>query len=130
MVKPRNKQKKYKGWFWPIERDNMQKLSFVTIGLLLIVGCGSLRDDMTSWIGRPSDELISAWGAPTASVNLEDGRRVMTWVHPWKDDRWRLSQYCRRSFTLSANGIVEDWVVENCPGSLRVLSYDEAQGNK
>jgi hypothetical protein len=108
----------------------MQKLSFVTIGLLLIVGCRSLREDMTSWIGRPADELISAWGVPTASVNLEDGRRVMTWVYHWKDGRWRLSHYCRRSFTLSPNGIVEHWTVENCPGSLRVISYDEVKTEK
>jgi hypothetical protein len=108
----------------------MQKVGLFTIGLLLIVGCRSLRKDMTSWIGRPSDELISGWGAPTASVNLEDGRRVITWVHHWKDGKWRLSHYCRRSFTLSAEGIVEDWVVENCPGSLRVLSYDEVKTDK
>jgi hypothetical protein len=130
MVKQRNKQRKYKGWFWPIERNNMQKVSFVTIGLLLIVGCRSLRKDMTSWIGRPADELISAWGAPAASVNLDDGRRVMTWVQHWKDYKWRLSHYCRKSFTISPDGIVEDWVVENCPSSLRVLSYDEVKTEK
>jgi hypothetical protein len=116
-----------KEWFWPIERYDMQKVSFVAIGLLLMVGCRSLRDDMTSWIGRSGDELVSAWGTPTASVNLDDGRRVITWTHHWKDEKWRLSHYCRKSFTLSAKGIVEDWVVENCPGSLRVLSYDEAE---
>ncbi len=104
----------------------MQKAGLLTIGLLLIVGCRSLRKDMTTWIGRSSDELISVWGAPTASVNLEDGRKTMTWVYHWKDDKWRLSHYCRRSFTLSAEGIVENWLVENCPGSLRVLRYDEA----
>ena len=108
----------------------MRKIIFITIGLLLVVGCGSLRDDMTSWIGRPSDELLSAWGPPSASVNLDDGRKVITWVHHWKDNKWRISHYCRKSFTLSAKGIVEDWVIEKCPGSLRVLSYDEVQGNK
>jgi hypothetical protein len=130
MVKQRNKQNKYKGWFWPIERKNMQKVSFVAIGLLLIVGCRSLRKDMTSWIGRPADELISAWGDPAASVNHSDGRRIMTWVQQWKDYKWRLSHYCRKSFTISPDGIVEDWTIENCPDKMPVIRYNEAQGNK
>ncbi len=108
----------------------MRKVSFVIICLLLVVGCRSLRKDMDSWIGRSGEELISAWGAPKASVNLDDGRKTMTWVHHWKDGKWRLSHYCRRSFTVSAEGIVVHWVVEDCPGSLRVISYDEVKSDK
>ena len=108
----------------------MKKTILISMGLLLVVGCNSLKKDMASWVGHSVDDLQSAWGVPNATSNLNDGRTIMTWQEHWQDDWFGFTHDCRKSFTISPNGIVERWSVSNCKDSLPSISYEEFKKNK
>jgi hypothetical protein len=50
---------------------------------LLLTACATtneLEAAKTSWQGAKYDEVVMAWGAPTRSTQLSDGRDAHTWV--------------------------------------------------
>ena len=80
--------------------------------ILLLAGCASTGEAMRSWEGRSESELVSAWGAPAASIDTRDGQRVLTWETYWGQFGQRV---CRKSFTVDPRGIVVRWAFEGCP---------------
>lgn len=96
----------------------MNRLSILLIAslLLFITGCkhgpSRLARTMDSWVGDPVESLVASWGAPDSSMQLGDGRSVLT----WKQEYWR-GQYrheCRKSFTIGTDGRVERWSYNDC----------------
>jgi hypothetical protein len=48
----------------------------------LVTGCTfpteqAYRDNVQSWVGRPADSLVMAWGAPDRSYDFSDGTRQL-----------------------------------------------------
>jgi hypothetical protein len=75
--------------------------------------CASTSSEMKSWIGKPETELLTSWGAPYASQELDDGRVVHTWRTIWgKRDNIRT---CRQTFTISTKKEVEGSSYRGCP---------------
>lgn len=55
---------------------------------------------MASWVGRPSSELVTQWGAPTQAADIGAGQRVLTW-REWSP----IGKYwTSRTFTIDADG--------------------------
>ena len=78
--------------------------------------CGCITTQsriMASWKGEPIDRAVASWGAPDATVDLGDGRRVLTW-RSVSGDRDGVST-CRQSFTVGATGTIEAWSYSGCP---------------
>lgn len=87
---------------------------FVAIAMSA-TSCVSTSGEMKSWIGKPESELLTSWGAPYSSQELDDGRIVHTWRTIWgKRDNVR---ECLQTFTVSANKKVADSSYEGCPRS-------------
>jgi hypothetical protein len=75
--------------------------------------CASTSHEMKSWIGKPEAELLTSWGPPYASQQLDDGRVVHTWRTIWgKRDNIRT---CRQTFTISPDKAVESSSYRGCP---------------
>lgn len=53
-------------------------------GLLIVIGCatrlGEIDAAKSSWQNASYDQVVLAWGAPTRSTRLSDGRDAHTWV--------------------------------------------------
>jgi hypothetical protein len=47
------------------------------VTLAICFGCADERAE--AWIGRNLDDLIRAWGPPTAQATLTDGTKVVEW---------------------------------------------------
>ncbi|MHC4624370.1 MAG: hypothetical protein ACYS4W_10775 [Planctomycetota bacterium] len=63
-------------------------------------------------MGRPLTELAAAWGKPDGTVLLEDGRKLVTWTSFVSAGQ---VLPCRRSFTVSADGVLERFASSYCP---------------
>ena len=69
------------------------------------ISCTSTRTArMDSWKGKPIDELIKHWGAPSGTATLKDGRLVYSWITVYS-----LGRAYRTTFTTSKDGIIEEW---------------------
>jgi hypothetical protein len=79
--------------------------------IILSGGCNSTSNSSSNWIGKQDSELIAAWGEPDNTITLQDGRKILSW-----DIYNNPSQVvpCRQSFTISADGKVEDFTTSNC----------------
>jgi hypothetical protein len=88
----------------------MRNLTALLIAVVLS-GCTTTESAMNSWKGHDESELVSSWGAPTASIDTRNGYRVLTW-----EDYW--GQYgrnvCRKSFTVNGAGIITTWSYSGC----------------
>lgn len=49
----------------------------LVVQLSLCFGCAD--DRAISWVGRTLDDLIRAWGPPSASATLSDGSKILEW---------------------------------------------------
>ena len=47
------------------------------LAMTLIAGCGTINEKMQPWVGQHQDELISAWGPPSNTAMLSDGRQSL-----------------------------------------------------
>jgi hypothetical protein len=71
----------------------------------LSIACADTRAKrMEAWRGHPIDDLIVQWGAPISSATLSDGRMVYSWISVHS-----VGRNYRSSFTVSKEGIIEDW---------------------
>ena len=52
---------------------------FVMLALLALAGCANAPQVAASWHGQRLDDLVATWGPPTASYQMEDGRRLVSW---------------------------------------------------
>lgn len=68
----------------------------------LATSCETRKTRMDSWHGRPIEELIESWGAPSGVATLKDGRKVYTWIAVYGSGRTY-----RSTFTTSKDGIIE-----------------------
>jgi len=85
---------------------------FVAVAIAA-TSCVTTSREMKSWVGKPESELLISWGAPHSSQKQDDGRVLYTWRTIWgKRDNIR---ECLQTFTVSANGEVEDSSYEGCP---------------
>jgi hypothetical protein len=80
---------------------------------MFTTSCATTSREMNSWIGKPESELLTSWGAPYVSQELDDGRVVHTWRTIWgKRDNIRT---CRQTFTISTKGEIESSSYRGCP---------------
>lgn len=68
---------------------------------------------MESWVGYSSEDLISTWGAPDSVMELDNGKKVLTWITYWNYQQYVYT--CRRTFTTDSYGVVEKWSYNGCP---------------
>lgn len=57
----------------------MKSLLLSIVGLALLAACETAegyRQEMATWQGRHSDDLLVAWGPPDSTASLSDGREV------------------------------------------------------
>jgi hypothetical protein len=76
--------------------------AFWTCAATLLLGACGYHERVEAWVGRPEDELVYAWGPPTAASSLSDGRKVLA---------YRLGNgdmNCEAVFRLSATSAVEN----------------------
>jgi len=80
---------------------------------LFAISCVSTSQEMKYWVGKPETELLTSWGPPNASQQLDDGRVVHTWRTIWgKRDNVRT---CLQTFTVSAKKKIEGSSYRGCP---------------
>lgn len=91
----------------------MKVISTFLVVILFAAGCTTLKEVMSSWEGRPVDELLSAWGAPDSRIQLKDGGQVLTWTTLWNDADYGIHT-CRKSFTVDSDGIIVKWSYSDC----------------
>lgn len=84
----------------------------VLVALLSVAAFAGNKSSMQSWVGQTESELISAWGAPTRTMQLADGTRVHTWESPYGKNGQRL---CRQSFTIDSDGRIVSFSLQGCP---------------
>jgi hypothetical protein len=78
-----------------------------------LAGCTTTQYAMDRWVGTSRAEVIERWGVPDGETELRDDRRVLTWTSTW--GFWLLGGTCRQSFTLSRDGVVQEWSYSQCP---------------
>lgn len=102
-----------------LERFNLRTLGLV--GIIFLPGCLSLptqAKELDRWVGADQSVLVSRWGAPSATAELPDGGKVLTYTVRWNsadDGKPPEMTDCRRSFTISKAGKVVSWSKSNCP---------------
>jgi len=64
------------------------------------------NDVMQSWVGEPTPELVSRWGAPTRTYDNRDGSRILTWIDAWSG--------CTQTMLIDAQDIVSRWRYSDC----------------
>ncbi len=57
----------------------MRKMAAALTLLVALTGCASIGNNMASWVGRSSNELILVWGAPTRENSDGAGGVVLTY---------------------------------------------------
>jgi hypothetical protein len=74
---------------------------------------------LDSWTGAEVSRLIENWGPPAGTYMMPDGRLLYTWFFdggavavPIGNMAYAVQRYCRTTFTVSPNGIVERWRYE------------------
>jgi hypothetical protein len=59
-------------------------IAVLAVALAVLAGCASRGDPVpearNSWHGAAYDDVVLAWGTPTRSAQLSDGRHAYTWV--------------------------------------------------
>ena len=57
----------------------MMRKYYALVALFVLVACADTGGIADSWIGRPIDDLIAAWGPPTGFFETEDGRKTASY---------------------------------------------------
>ena len=77
--------------------------------------CGYQRI-LDSWTGVEISRLIENWGPPADTYTMPDGRELYTWYFdggavamPIGNMAYAVQRYCRTTFTVGQNGMVERW---------------------
>ena len=103
----------------------MKKTILISVCLLFVSGCYSFTETVASWKGRPASELISAWGVPIGTIDIDNGQKVMTWTRNWFDGFSGARGHCRINITITSEGNVGSWTYENCNNNVKVFGYKE-----
>ena len=74
--------------------------------ILVLASCMSLDDHMRSFVGKPVDSAIAAWGPPSSKTANEDGSATYY--------AWRGEAFCVKTFTVDRGGIIRGWVHFSC----------------
>lgn len=98
----------------PLRESIMTKsLTTLLVVVVLMTGCASMDTVMSSWVGRPIDDVSSAWGAPESKMNLADGGVTYTWT-TFSSNQYGVRQ-CRQSFVTDPSGTIISWSYSGCP---------------
>ena len=90
------------------------RASIVLVAIAMsATSCAFTSTDTESWIGKSEDELLSSWGPPYASRQLDDGRVVRTWKSIW--GRRDNVHTCLQTFTISTESTIEGSSSRGCP---------------
>jgi hypothetical protein len=89
--------------------------------VLVLTGCatrigGEYKRTLETWIGLPSDRLVTKWGAPTSVYDLGGGGKILTYYETGGTRGFASNgffqaqqQYCKTDFTVDSQGIVQSW---------------------
>lgn len=72
--------------------------------IVLLAGCTNWPSVADSWSGHHINDLIFAWGPPTSSAALPDGRQIMIWDH--EHTRLTGSRQCSVKVRTDNGGVV------------------------
>ena len=64
-----------------VDMKSYKKITFIT---MFTFSCATnygptVDANLSQWVGKPSDALVSQWGAPGASYKLTDGTTILTY---------------------------------------------------
>lgn len=81
----------------------MKKLIFITF--FYLIGCAT-QANLDTWVGSSRDELILTYGAPSRTVQLDDGSTLIEFSH----QRFHSGNeyYCTARFLISKSGLVKN----------------------
>jgi hypothetical protein len=92
--------------------------------LLLLSGCATspATDVEKTWIGRNTDELIRAWGAPDDTARTGDGATLFSYRYrSAATKRTALRRTCEATFLVSPADVILDAHLEGNASSCRDL---------
>lgn len=77
----------------------------VFLAAVLLTGCSTNWDEKANaWNGRHIDDLVYAWGPPSSSQQLADGRRVVVFSPSYLYEGTAF--YCDVTFRTNTAGII------------------------
>jgi hypothetical protein len=84
--------------------------------LTLLAACGTINKSMERLVGQHQDELVGAWGPPTNTATLTDGRQSFVYVTQGYNTEFGLRCYgtCRKVFTTDRAGMVQSFNYSGC----------------
>lgn len=91
---------------------------FVLLSAAMLLGCATHRYEkiLDSWGGHDVNELIVAWGPPSSTFDMPDGRKMYTWsadrgavAMPLGTGAVAVNRRCTTTFTVGTNGRIEAW---------------------
>jgi hypothetical protein len=108
----------------------------LAIKVALCFACADSR--ASAWIGHKLDDLIRAWGPPSASATLSDGSTVADWgydarggafVHNYGNGNWSVSPggsyHCVARITADKSGTITAAKVDGNLGGCNSLFRDK-----
>jgi hypothetical protein len=108
----------------------------IFISLAMCFGCADDRAE--SWVGHRLDDLIRAWGPPSASATLTDGSKIVDWSlnrtfrEPYRHSDGaggtysnNISQHCVVRIEANAQDIIVKAKVEGNLGGCNTLFRDK-----
>jgi hypothetical protein len=102
-----------------MRRVTVKRIVGIVCLALSAVGCvapNRYGEMLDGWVGRPTDELVRAWGPPDGSYPLSDGGKVIEY-----DERRNVAYYdyyfgsyveelrCKTLFTISREDVIQSW---------------------
>jgi hypothetical protein len=77
-------------------------LPIYLVAIIFLAGCASTYNEMEKWVGHKEAEIVSLWGAPSSTLEAEDGVKILT----WKKYNFNQNKTCTKSFTIDKNEII------------------------
>jgi hypothetical protein len=98
------------------------RLALASLALLALAGCGSSRSTegsgsttgvinapyeraLNTWLDKPEEELVAAWGVPERSQRLTDGGQALEYRRANNDG----DLLCTTLFTSDVYGMIRTW---------------------
>ena len=92
---------------------SLRVFAITSLLVALVGGCITASDidkQLGSWVGKDSDALATAWGAPSGVYQKKDGGRILSYERTDVVTTGPMhfaqtySRHCRIDFTTAANG--------------------------
>lgn len=102
-----------------VRKTGRMRTSALVLVLLMAGACattGKYEQKLNSWVGADVNRLVQAWGPPADTYRMPDGRALYTWYFdggavamPIGNMAYAVQRYCKTTFTVSKQGIVQTW---------------------